>query len=265
MRKLLFVLGVVLSSPFVPGLIAAPANAQSEIKAERVAFRSGASSTTVTRTIRGRETIDFLVNAREGQRLVASMTSDNSAAYFNVIEPGKADEAVYVGSMSSPSNSVGWTIRKSGDLRIRVYLYRAAARRGERATIRLNIAVNGSGAGATQLPGQGGTASQLPGDALVQGTNFHARGPLECVARAGGPVLQCEMGVIRLGGGSAVVTIRKRDGSTRTITFGEGTPVGYDQDLTRPVPMTWSRQDYQTTVRIGGESYIIEDAVVWGG
>jgi len=268
MRELLFAVGIVVLSPFMPAMISVPAMAQSDIKVERVSFRPGTSSTTVTRTMRGRETIDFLVNARQGQRLVASMTSNNTAAYYNVIEPGKTDEAVYVGSMSSPLNSVGWTIQKSGDLRIRVYLYRAAARRGESANIRLNISVTGAGGVATQLPGQmpgqGGTASQLPGDALVPGTNYHATGPLDCVTYAGGPVMECQQGVIRLGNGSASVTVRKPDGSTRTITYSKGSPVGYDQSLTRPVPMTWSRQDDQTTVRIGGETFMIPDAVFWG-
>jgi hypothetical protein len=269
MRKLFLAAGIASISPLAFGIASAPAKAQSQIKVERVSFSPGTNSATVTRTIRGPETIDFLVNARSGQRLVASMTSNNSAAYFNVIEPGRADEAVYVGSMSSPANNAGWTIQRSGDLRIRVYLYRNAARRGESANIRLNIAITDQSGAAMQLPGQvpgqGGTATQLPGDAMVPGTNYHATGPLDCRLRAGGRIVQCQQGVIRLGNGSATVTVRKPNGSTRTITFNKGMPVGYDQDLVRPLPMSWSKQSYQTTVRIGGETFIIQDAVVWGG
>lgn len=269
MRSLFLVAGIASLSPLAVGIASAPAMAQSQIKVERVAFPPGASGTTLSRSIRGYETIDFLVNARTGQRLVASMTSNNTAAYFNVIEPGSADEAVYVGSMSSPANNAGWTVQRSGDLRIRVYLYRSAARRGESATIRLNISLTGNGSVATQLPGQvpgqGGTATQLPGDAMVPGTNYHATGPLDCRLRAFGRILQCQQGVIRLGNGSASVTIRKPDGSKRTITFNKGMPVGYDQDVIGPMPMTWTKQNYQTTVRIGVETFIIPDAIVWGG
>jgi hypothetical protein len=234
-----------------------------------VSFAPGADRTVVVRTIRGSETIDFLISARTGQRLEASMTSSNTAAYFNVLEPGSTDEAVYVGSMSSPFNNAGWTVQRSGDLRIRVYLYRAAANRGESASIRLNIALIGQGATAAQLPeqlpGQGGSVTQLPGDVLLPGTNYHATGPIDCRFRLIGRFAQCQQGVIRLGGGTASVTIRKPDGTRRTIIFNRGTPIGYDQDPIRPVPMTSTRQGYQTTVRIGLETYVIPDAFVFGG
>jgi hypothetical protein len=270
---------LALLAPLSAAMTSAPAMAQSQIKLERVSFAPGVNTTTVVRTIRGSETIDFLISARTGQRLEASMTSSNTAAYFNVLEPGSTDEAVYVGSMSSPFNNAGWTVQRSGDLRIRVYLYRAAANRGESASIRLNIALTGQGGTATQLPGQlpgqggtvtqlpgqGGSVTQLPGDALVPGTNYHATGLIDCRFRLIGRFKQCQQGVIRLGGGTASVTIRKPDGTRRTITFNRGTPVGYDQDLVRPVAMTWSKLSYQTTVRIGLETYVIPDAVVFGG
>lgn len=269
MRNVSLFAGLALLAPLSAAMMSVPAMAQSQIKVERVSFAPGANRTVVVRTIRGHGTVDFLIRARAGQRLEASMTSSNAAAYFNVLEPGSTDEAVYVGSMSSPFNNAGWTVQRSGDLRIRVYLHRAAANRGESASIRLNIALTGQGGTATQLPGplpgQGGSAVQQSGDALVPGTNYHATGPVDCRFRLVGRFAQCQQGVIRLGGGTASVTIRKPDGTRRTIIFNRGTPIGHDQDPIRPVAMTWSKQSYQTTVRIGLETYVIPDAVVFGG
>lgn len=268
MRKLMnaFVLGLA-----IPTLLSATtetALAQSGIKSERVSFRPGQSSTIISRAIRGRETIDFLVNVREGQRLAVSMTSNNDAANFNLIAPGERDVAFYVGSNSSPSNVYNGRVPKSGDLKIRVYLYRAAAMNGERANIRLSLTVSGAG-GATQLPGtapgNGAVAGQLPGDALVPGTQYNATGRLSCMARLGGRTTDCQYGVIRLGDGSAAVTITKIDGRTRTLIYRRGTPVGFDQGPSDPVRFTWTREGYVTRVQIGGERYYVPDSIVTGG
>jgi len=112
-----------------------------------------------------------------------------------------------------------------------------------------------------------GTAvhAQAANDAVVPGTNFHATGTIRCVRSTTGPALQCEFGVIRIGNGSATVTIRKPDGTSRTIVYRQGAPVGYDQDLRRPVPMKWHRRGDETTVQIARETYVIPDAAIFGG
>lgn len=106
--------------------------------------------------------------------------------------------------------------------------------------------------------------ARAQGDALVRGTNFHATGIVRCATFRGG-ARDCEFGVIRVGNGSAAVTIRKPNGALRTIVYRQGSPFGYDQDVKRPVAMTWRRQGDDTTVRIGQETYVIPDAVVFGG
>lgn len=106
--------------------------------------------------------------------------------------------------------------------------------------------------------------TRSPGDALVPRTNFHATGLVRCTA-AGGAIRDCAFGVIRIGNGSAAVTIRKPDGTARTIVYRQGSPIGYDQDIKRPVAMKWSRRGDETTVQIGRESYVIPDAAVFGG
>ncbi len=269
MRRFMFALGLALLSPLAIVASSAPANAQESIKVERVTFRPGTTGTVITRTIRGREIVDYLVNARAGQRISVSMTANNKAAYFNVNSPGEADTAWYVGSMSSPENSFSGTIMRSGNQRIRVYLYRNAARRGERAQIRLNVSVTGQAGSATQLPGTvpgpGGTATQLPGDALVPGTNYHATGSISCVLGNSGPSRDCRFGIVRRGGGSGDLTVTRPGGGTRMITFERGTPVRYDQSQADPGPLHWTKRNDETVVRIGAEHYTIPDGIIFGG
>ena len=152
----------------------------------------------------------------------------------------------------------------------RDFSHRAAARRGERANVRISLSVTGRGDTTTQLPGTppangGGTASQLPGDALVAGTPFHARGILSCAVRLIGPLGDCNYGVIRQGSGSAAIVVSKLDGRSRTIVYRQGTPIGYDQARGEPARLTWTRQGDEITVRIGNERYVIPDAAVYGG
>lgn len=166
MRTLLTALGLAFAGPAALVMATAPIAAQTPIKEERVSFPKGRTSTVITRTIKGRQTIDFLVRARAGQRLVASMTSPNRSAYFNIIAPSEQNVAFYAGDMSTPLNSFKGRVPRSGDLRFRVYLYRNAARMGQTATIRLSISITGAGGSVTQLPGsapEGGAASHLPG------------------------------------------------------------------------------------------------------
>jgi hypothetical protein len=111
-----------------------------DIRTERVHFHKGASSATVEGHIKGRESIDYVLGAREGQSMNVSMATDNASSYFNIIPPGKADEAIFVGSMSG--NQFEGSLPVSGDYKIRVYLMRNAARRDETAKYRLEMIID---------------------------------------------------------------------------------------------------------------------------
>jgi hypothetical protein len=111
-----------------------------DIRTERVQFHKGANSATVHGTIKGRETVDYVLGARKGQSMNVSMATDNGANYFNIIAPGKADEAMFVGSTSS--NQFEGTVPASGDYKVRVYLMRSAARRDEVAKYRLEMIID---------------------------------------------------------------------------------------------------------------------------
>lgn len=274
MKRFLIAFGLVMVTP-VAMLTAVPQSAaQSAIKTERVSFRPGQSSAVIARAIKGRETIDFVVNARQGQRLVVSMRSDNPAAYFNLIAPGEQNVAFYSGDMGTPINSFSGAVPKSGDLKVRVYLYRAAARRGESARINLSISVTGRGGVATQLPGavppSGGNASQPPGDALVPGTNYNATTILPCAFDGGMPRQRCKAGVKRRAGPSGETYVEiERPGRARRIIFFQGNRAFGADTSQADGSAGWKfqaiRRGDDTEILFGPERYIIADAIVLGG
>ena len=108
-----------------------------EIKKVRVQFDSGASSKTVESSITGYETVDYLLNVKEGQYMNVSMATQHGATYFNLMEPGEENVAIYNGSIGG--NQFEGSAAKSGDYTIRVYMMRSAARRGEKADYRLEM------------------------------------------------------------------------------------------------------------------------------
>ncbi|EGV17627.1 hypothetical protein [Thiocapsa marina] len=132
MKNLLMALGVAL-------LVSAAAAAD-DTRTERVQFKKGATSATVEDTIKGYQSVDYVLGARAGQSMNVSMATDNSANYFNILAPGKNDEAMFIGSTSG--NQFEGILPANGDYKIRVYLMRSAARRGEAANYRLEMIIN---------------------------------------------------------------------------------------------------------------------------
>jgi hypothetical protein len=142
------------------------ANAQ-EIRTQRVSFPPGAVSATYTGVITGRETVDYLLNAREGQAANISLATSNASANFSILAPGQTEVAFFVGS--TLGNQFEGRLPASGDYRIRVYLMRNAARRGETAEYRLEMIVAPGGGTATQLP-------ERPPAGFVEGDFFEVTG-----------------------------------------------------------------------------------------
>ncbi len=143
------------------------AAAAQDIRSERVTFQPGAQGAIVTGVIAGRETVDYLLNAREGQAANISMATSNTSTYFNILAPGQTEIAFFVGSTSG--NQFEGRLPASGDYRIRVYLMRNAARRGETAEYRLEMIVAPGGGAATQLP-------ESPPAGFVEGDFFEVTG-----------------------------------------------------------------------------------------
>src|SRR4249919_3284655 len=107
-------------------LLAGAAFAQDQPRVETVHFEDGKSSKTVKETVRGGESVDHRVQAHAGQVLTVKL--DSTKAYFNILEPGSADVAIYNSSMDT--NAWTGTLKRSGAYTVRVYQMRNNARRG---------------------------------------------------------------------------------------------------------------------------------------
>jgi hypothetical protein len=218
---------------------------------ERVTFAKGATSAVVKGQLKGGADVDYLVRAAAGQTLNVSLKVSNRANYFNVLPPGSADVAMYVGQTGE---AYAGMLPADGDYKVRVYLMRNAARRNEASNYELTISVTGQ------------ALAPLPGseDARLPGTPFHARGPVTCLAMPYGDAKpqQCDGFVIRRGhDGTATVEVRSQ-GVTRRILFVKGKPVASDSSQ----PTTASRKGDVTIVKFeSGEFYEIVDAMIFGG
>jgi hypothetical protein len=144
---------------------ATPTLASADIRQERVHFQAGTSQATLKGHLRGDSDVDYLLGAKAGQRMTVEMHSDNPQNYFNVLPPG-GDQALFVGSSSG--NRFDGTLPDSGDYRVRVYLMRPAARRGEQAHYSLKVHIGG---------GQDGQSHSRP----------HGHNPDYADGLAGGP------------------------------------------------------------------------------
>jgi hypothetical protein len=224
-----------------------PAWADDGIRTQRVQFAKGANSATINGTIKGSQTVDYVLRASQGQSMNVSMATKHGATYFNILAPGETDVAFFNGSVSD--NQFEGTLPATGDYKIRVYMMRSAARRNEVADYRLEMIVSGS------------SHSAASHDALVPGTGFHATTKIPCVAEPNKPMSQCDAGVKRTAGGGTV-HVTTPDGGSRVITYRDGKVSGTDADA----PFKVERRDDWSIVRVGAvEVYEIPDALVFGG
>ncbi len=183
-------ISIIAAAALVIGLAPTLAPAKDSIHVERVHLPKGTSGTTLKGSITGDRIIDYQLGASAGQHMPVTLTTDNTANYFNLMVPGAGDVAYYIGS--TDGNRFDGDLAKSGDQTIRVYLMaHSAARRHETTHFQLQIAV----ADATQ--GKGAPANS--GDAKVPGTDFNATGEVPCARSAGQPMAQCRFGVVREG------------------------------------------------------------------
>lgn len=238
-------LAAVLCSP----LLAESAGAQAVVPIE---FARGAASTTVSGVLRGDRYIDYRIALVAGQRLSVSLRTAAGSAYFNVMEPGSRDVAIY--NSSTGDQRFSDRVAKSGAYTIRVYQMRASARRGEMARFSLSVEATGRMSGNS-------TPTHRSGDALVPGTPYHATAMTRCRTAAGMAMSLCKTGVIRRPG-SATVHLDTPDGGERTIIFRGGRAISSDSGS----PMRVDRRGDTSIIRIGTvEFYEIPDALIDGG
>ena len=120
------------------------------IRTERVHFKKGANSAVVEASIKGYETVDYVLGARAGQHMNVSLATKHGATYFNILAPGQNEVAIFNGSVRQ--NQYEGTLPLSGDYKIRVYMMRSAARRNEIAHYRLEMIIDGKEATDTHAP-----------------------------------------------------------------------------------------------------------------
>ena len=95
---------------------------------------------------------------------------------------------------------------------------------------------------------------------------FDATGHIPCAVHADQPMMQCEFGVARAGGGYATVVVKKPGGGNRTIFFRMGRPIGADVSEADGYPeFRATKENDLHFIRVGDERYEIPDAVPLGG
>jgi hypothetical protein len=133
-------------------LIASPAVAQDGIRVQAIDLPTEGGNRTITGRIKGHDSVDHVVRVANGRALSVDLAASHGQAYFNVLPPGSTGEAIFIGSTSGDHFSAEGLA--AGDYRIRVYLMRAAARRGEAARYTLDVAVKQDAFRAVAVPGQ---------------------------------------------------------------------------------------------------------------
>lgn len=245
-------LGLFMAASMIAALAAnSPLAAQS---VANISFARGASSSTVSGSVQGYKFVDYRIVVRPGQTMTVNLTPTRGSPYFNVMEPGEKDVAIYNSSING--NSYSGTTAKPGAYTIRVYQMRNEARRGAVAGYRLTIGVAaGSSSGHASAP------AHHSADALVAGTPYHATSLVRCRTVMGGAFGNCKAGVVRRPG-SATVHLDTPDGGERTILFRDGKAVSSDSET----PIRVDRQGDTSIIRIGAvEIYEIPDALPFGG
>jgi hypothetical protein len=237
----------VVIAPAAAGL----ARADGGIRRETVKFASGASSAQIKGQIKGDATVDYVIRAAAGQTLSVALQKSNPQNYFNVLPPGSNDVAMFVGDAGGDYKGL---LPADGDYVVRVYLMRAAARRGESSSYTVTIGATGKALAATP-------ASK---DARVAGTPYHASATIKCVPAFENVVRDCEAFVLRRGfDGSATVDFKGQTGK-RSILFVKGKPVA--SNAMAIDALSSERKGDVTIVKLGEqERYEIPDALVSGG
>lgn len=111
-----------------------------DIQTKAIKFAKGKSSASVSGTVTGYQVIDYVVAAKKGQTLKVSLKTNKTSNFFNILAPGSQDEAFF-NSSSTGQNTYSGSLDKDGNYKVRVYLFRNAARNKVKATYTLAVSV----------------------------------------------------------------------------------------------------------------------------
>lgn len=118
----------------VAGLCAHP------VAAERIDLKGTHELVIREGVIQGDEFVDYVVSTEPSQTLSVDIKTSNPSAYFNIL-PSWSEQAIFIGSSKGTVADV--VVRTGGDHILRVYLMRAAARRGETAEYSIGVSLGG--------------------------------------------------------------------------------------------------------------------------
>jgi uncharacterized protein YraI len=128
---------IISVSLLLLGAIATAALAQG-VRTESVDLAGIDRLSLVRGTLSGREIVDYQVAGERSHILSVDLKTSNAYAYFNVLPPDSG-QALFTGSTQGKVADV--RLPESGLYRVRVYLMRSAARRGESADYSLGISL----------------------------------------------------------------------------------------------------------------------------
>ncbi len=125
------------------------------------------------------ESVVYKLNARDGQFLSVSLTSDNESAGFNVYIPGRGpgDEALGRSDASPDGHSYMGQLYMTGDHSISVFLNRNAARKGATANYELTLRVTDNAPDAPPVPAMPATGSRFSKQVSYGGLTFTVTSP----------------------------------------------------------------------------------------
>jgi hypothetical protein len=243
-------LAFVAAGLLTTGLHARAGMAQTTIERQRIEFRAVTDSSLVKGQLKGDQTIDYILRAGAGQTLTVELKGSNLQNYFNVLAAG-TDTALFIGS--SAGNSFRGLLPSDGDVRVRVYLMRPAARRLESSSYSLRMGIDGAPL-APISPSR---------DALIPGTPYHASAEVPCISGSSGQAASCKASVIRRANNSATVVVTNPEGQKRQFLFLNGKAVASDQ----PEQLMVQKRGDVSLLSLGEnfERYEIVDALVVGG
>lgn len=116
-----------------------------EAVVKRVQFPAGQSGTTISESLTGYQSVEYLLGARAGQRMVVALAPSNPSTYFNIFAPGDRpgeSAAMYIAATSGLRYD--GVLPSDGDYRIQVFINRNAARRNESTNYTLDVSIGGN-------------------------------------------------------------------------------------------------------------------------
>ncbi|HHQ4761284.1 DNA breaking-rejoining protein [Aeromonas veronii] len=87
-------------------------------KALQVQFKKGASETTINRSIKGDQNLDYKLTANKGQKMLVTLDTKYNT-YFNILPPGSTADAMFSGAMKG--DRFEGELPMKGTYTIRVY------------------------------------------------------------------------------------------------------------------------------------------------